>query len=434
MSFWKRLFGSGAEVAESAEAKEGVKAVEVVTPAARDEAARSGDDEEAAERLRRLRRVGRPGGTEVAEALALLRHLQGQAAQTPVLDALIQGICDEAAAAYAVSLEPVRVACASLLEERGERRRALELVEPSRSVAGMMLAADLHAQEGSLARAVSMVERVLARDIDTPGARERHARWSAQLGRRPHEALVDDGATVVAPTAQASTTFRILREVARGGAGTVYLAEDTVLGRRLAYKVYHRAVDQRAHLEREARLAVRLSGPGVLRIFDADAEEGWIATEWIERGSLREVLRGGRVRDLLPLSRWFVPLTRAVTRVHDEGLVHCDLKPGNVLLRAPDDPLLSDFGSCQAAGEPPIAGTPGYMAPERLEGAPADPRDDVYALGRIIEDVLGACDDDALAGDEDEARRYARIALACLAPAESRPANAHLVLAQVSDQ
>lgn len=296
----------------------------------------------------------------------------------------------------------------------------------------MMLAAELYAQEGNLPRAVGMVERVLARSIDTPGARERHERWCAQLGRRPREGIVSDGATVVAPAAATSTSFRILREVARGGAGTVYLAEDTLLGRRLAYKVYHRGREEQAQIEREARLAVTLAGPGVIRIFDASPEEGWIATEWVERGSLREVLRGGRVRELLPLGGWLVPLVHAIGRVHDEGLVHGDIKPANVLLRAPDDPLLSDFGICQPSGAPQTAGTRGYLSPERLEGAPADPRDDVYALGRVLDDVIAAADEAEAASPDG--RHLASVALACLAPAATRPPHARAVLALLRGQ
>jgi eukaryotic-like serine/threonine-protein kinase len=419
MSLWKRIFGRG-ELADPPVAP-ATPEPEVVESPPRDE------DHEARERLRRLRRVGRPGGLEVAEALLLLRQHHGQAAQTPILDALIDAICD-GADGESPMLDPIRVACATLLEERGDRRRALELVEISRTVAGMMLAAELHAQDGNLARAIGMIERVLARDIDTPGARERHERWCSQIGRRPREGLVSDGATVVAPAAATSTSFRILREVARGGAGTIYLAEDTVLGRRLAYKVYHRGDDQRRQIDREARLAVELAGPGVLRIFDASPDEGWIATEWIERGSLRDLLRAGRVGELFPLSGWFTALCRALERVHDEGLVHSDLKPGNVLMRGPKDPVLADFGICQRSGEAQIAGTPGYLAPERLEGALADPRDDVYALGRILEDVLAARDDaGADPSIEDDDRTFARIALACLAPAAHRPASAHRV-------
>lgn len=429
MSFWKRLFSGREEAAppstppppsgsdtppvpdESPDASEGARAA--------DEA-----DAEATE-LARLRRVGRPGGAEIGEAIALLSHHSGSARQTKCLNALLEGLDDDPA------LDPIRVACATLLDERGDRARAKLLLAPTRSVAGMMLLAELSAAAGNLPRAVSMVERVLARDIDTPGARERHERWSAQLGRDDTRAPSDDGATVVAPN-QDTTTYRLIREIARGGAGTIYEAEDELLGRRVAFKVYHRAEQDHAQIAREAQTAVRLAGPGVLRIFDADPTRGWLATELVACGSLREHLRGGRVAELFPLSRWLPRLLAALERVHTEGLVHADIKPANVLFRAPGDPVLGDFGVCAPAGSPPIGGTPGYMSPERLDGGASETRDDVYALGRIIEDVLGARDDAALDGaalaaSEAEARRYAKIALACLADADERPPDAMAV-------
>jgi serine/threonine-protein kinase len=301
----------------------------------------------------------------------------------------------------------------------------------------MMLAAELHAARGNLARALSAVERVLARDIDAPGARERHERWSAQLGRAPRAARVDGGATVVAPHAEGKLDLRLLREVARGGAGTVYEAEDDLLGRRVAFKLYHRSDQLRGQVEREARTAVMLRGPGVVRVFDADPTAGWLTLEWLPRGSLRDMLSHG-VSDVMAMSRWIPQLLSALERVHAADLIHADIKPANVLFRSIGEPLLSDFGSCRRRGEANAGGTPGYLAPERLDGSPADPRDDVYAVGRLIEDVLAAREDAKLPADvwrqsEVDARLWARVAIACLAPADERPANATALRALTSD-
>lgn len=447
MSFWKRWFGRKDEPEDDDEDPDGQG-----PPAherrgepkrekepARDHPLDASDGEDAREQRRtqltRMRRVGRPGGLEIGDAIAILRAHEGMPEQTDDLHALVEGL--EHPDVVGVPLDPLRVACAGLLDDRGRRREALALVSSTRSVPGMMLAAELHAAQGDLAKAVSMIERVLARAIDTPGAAERHERWSAQLGRTSRTPIVDDAATVVAPSA-AKSAFRLVREVARGGSGAVYEAEDELLGRRLAYKVYHRAESERAHIEREAQTGVRLAGPGVVQIYDADPEKGWLAMEWIGRGSLRDALHQGRVAELFPLAGWLPKLVAAVARVHDEGLVHSDLKPANVLFRDDDEPVLSDFGACQQAGRPGLAGTPGYMSPERLEGASADPRDDVYAIGRIIEDVLGARDDaelapEHLASTEEDARRWASVALACLVPGDGRPAHAREVLALAAE-
>ncbi|MCA9621595.1 MAG: serine/threonine protein kinase, partial [Myxococcales bacterium] len=437
MGIWERLFRrkgkeeehepppaeGEAEVDEPFEDEEEHRQLAKQDKAAREAAAARQEE------LLRLGRVGREGGYEVDDAIAILRAHEGRPEQTEDLRALVEALGQ--VGAEAGHLDPVRVACASLLDDRGRRREARELVSVARSVEGMMLAAELHAAMGELPKAVSMVERVLARAIDTPGAQERHEQWSAQLGRRPRAELAEAQATVVAPTGGKAATFRIRREVARGGAGVVYEAEDELLGRRLAYKVYHRGADDHDQVEREARYAVRLAGPGVIRVFDADPSQGWLACEWLPEGSLRDLLQDTsdpeRVASLFPLAAWFPQVIAAVARVHAEGLVHSDLKPHNLLFRAPDDPVLADFGTCRTTGHEGIAGTPGYMSPERLAGDPADPRDDVYALGRILEDILGVRDDatlppDVVAATEPDARRWAKIALACLAEANSRPA------------
>jgi len=419
MSFWRRLFGRAAQ--EPSPKGEEDSAGRAEQPQAK-AAAGAADDDGAEQRLERLRRVGEPGGATVDEALAALRRDAASTAQAKVLQAILQGLREEP------DHDPLRAACANLLAARGQTERALSLVAGCRSVEPMMLAAELYAGEGDSARAVGMIERVLARDIDTPGARERHERWCAQLGRQPRQAAVDAGATVVAPTLEQSA-FRLLREVARGGAGTIYEAEDELLGRHLAFKVYHQKQPDRAQIEREARCAARFSGPGVLRIFDAHPAEGWLALEWAKRGSLRDILRRGDVAEMLPLSGWLPELLAALARVHDEGLVHSDLKPGNILYRSPAEPLLADFGICLPRGERSLAGTPGYLAPERLAGQPAAPADDVYAIGRIIEDVQVACAAAKLTPEPADAAIFEQIAPECLRDATARPADATELLA-----
>jgi serine/threonine-protein kinase len=424
MSWWKRWLGREEKEPGSPRA---VPAPPTSSPPAPTTDEVPPDEDDDALELARLRRVGQPGGASVDEAVVLLREHQGGARQTHVLHAVLEGLTDDA------RLDALRVACAVLLDERGDQQLAMTLLAPTRSVAGMMLAAELSAAAGELPRAVSMVERVLARDIDTPGARERHAEWARRIGRDYGRPKVDEGVTVVAPLAQQSN-FRLVREIARGGAGTLYEAEDELLGRRLAYKVYHRADQDHAQIVREAQAAVRLAGPGVLRIFDVDPSQGWLATELVRKGSLRDFLKTGRVGELFPLDRWLPKLASALGRVHAEGMVHADVKPANVLFRELTDPVLGDFGVCVPMGSPPIGGTPGYMSPERLDGSPTEASDDVYALGRIIEDVLGARDDGELSlalveATSEEARFYAKVAIVCMAKPSDRPSDGMAVTA-----
>lgn len=357
-------------------------------------------------------RIGMLGGPSVDAILAWIRERRGTADEGAVVRALAE--------AGPRAPEAVRVATAELLAARGEEERALEVLEGSAGAAALLLAADLHASRGALARAVTSIERVLAKEIDAPGARERHARWRAALGGGAQKTGRSDEATVVGDATR-EAPFRVVREVARGGAGTVYEAEDELLGRKLAFKVYHGRGADRAAIEREVRSMVGVAGAGVARVLDASPDAGWVALEWIKLGSVRDVLRRGDASRLAGVRELAVPLARVLARLHRRGIVHGDVKPANVLLRAPDAPLLTDFGLARACGAPTAGGSPGYVSPERLDGSPVDPRDDVYGFGRIIEDLV-----EALGADE-----LRPLAEACMLPAERRLPDGAAILASL---
>jgi len=166
----------------------------------------TGEAREPPVQVQRLARAGLPDGPTVDEAIAVLRQVRGTVLEATAVNWAMRG------AGTRTIPEPVRVAVADILAARGDDQGALRLLEGISSTPGLILAADLHAGSGNLARAVGTIERVLARDLDAPGARERHQRWSASLGygRRPTSRL--DEATVVAPpTGAAAGPFRLLR-------------------------------------------------------------------------------------------------------------------------------------------------------------------------------------------------------------------------------
>lgn len=396
-------------------------------PGAEARPARSPARKESVDEIARLRSAGARDGPSTDEVIAALRRARGTLREAEAVAHLVAAMEERALP------DPVRVACADLLAARGDEQGALSVLEgaaaprarggaaraqPVSSTEGLVLAADLYASLGQLPRAVGAIERVLVREIGAPGARERHQRWRAALGaERPAAARVDD-VTVVAPSA-AKTPFRLLREVARGGGGAVYEAEDEVLGRRVGFKVYHGRGGDRAQVTREARLASALAGPGVVRVFDADPDEGWIALEWVARGSVRDVLRAGDAAALAPVARWARPLARALARIHERGYVHADVKPANVLLRSVGEPVLTDFGLARLRGAPSAGGSPGYVSPERLAGRPSDPRDDVYGYGRVLEDVLVRLEALGVEG----LAAWKELSLRCLGPDDARPAD-----------
>jgi serine/threonine-protein kinase len=315
------------------------------------------------------------------------------------------------------------VALASALLDRGDAAGASRVVAPGVSLAALVLRADLAALAGDVDGAVALVERVLARDVDWPGARERHARFLERLGRGPVPPPREEA---IAPRI-VDAPFDLVREVGRGGAGAVFEAKDHALERTVALKVYHRPDRDGPQLLHEARVASAMSGPGVVRVFDVHPRRGWLAMEWAALGALGTLFRRPGV-PVPPIDAWAGPLARALVRVHGAGWVHYDVKPANVLLRGADDPLLTDFGVARRPGEPASPGSWGYVSPERRAGSPSDARDDVYGLGRILEDALAL---PGLPGNGGgtvaRAEHWRALARVCTGPAEGRPLGAALL-------
>lgn len=357
----------------------------------------------------RLARAGLPGGPDAEEAVAMFRRTRSTSDEAAALESIACGAADHALP------EELVVAAASALVDRGESPRAITLLQNTTTPSALLLLSDLEADRGDVPRALSLVERVLLRELDHPGAMERHRRWRSALGLVEGR-KVETQNTVVA--AEPDSPYQLLREVARGGAGAVYEAEDRELGRRIALKVYHEATRDRDQLLHEVRVAVSIAGPGVVRIFDVDPDHGWIAIEWAPLGAIRERIRARDRNALFPIESWLVPVARALARVHAAGLVHLDVKPANILMLAKGEPVLADFGIARRAGELSPAGSMGYVSPERLAKNAAAFSDDVYALGRVLEDVL-----DALGDDTDRAR-FGALAKKCTGPLATRPANA----------
>jgi len=345
--------------------------------------------------------------TPLDEALRLFARLRSAPEEGRAVEELLRRN------AYAAVPEPLLLAVAAALVDRGEGSTASSLLTRATSNDALMMRAELLARTDDLPAALALVERVLARDIDWPGARERHARWQQATGVAAPAVASPPTATMM--TSAPEAPFRLLREVGRGGAGTVYEAEDRELLRRVALKVYHRPERDRAQLLHETRVAVALEGPGVVRVFDVDPEHGWIAMEWAKLGALRALLRARDRANLVPIERWAAPLARALARIHCAGWVHLDVKPANILLRAPNAPLVSDFGTARRVGEASPPGSMGYVSPERLAGRASHPRDDVFGFGRVLQDALVAVPDDP------RAPHWRLVATECTGSDEARP-------------
>jgi len=365
----------------------------------------------------KLTRTGLAGGPSTEEALFLLAQLRATPDEARAVEELVR------TTQVRLLPEQLLLALGSALVDRGELEVAARALTGATSSSALVLLGDLAERRGDIPTALSLIERVLLRDLDHPGARERHRRWRSQLGYEIEHKAVAPGATVV--TREPDAPFDLLREVGRGGAAAVYEAIDRELGRHVALKVYHQPERDRAQLAHEARVAVDLEGPAVVRVFDLDPDHGWIALEWAMHGTLRECVRARDLGRLLPIERWALPLATALARVHSKGWVHHDVKPANVLLARSGASILTDFGIARRAGEPSPAGSLGYLSPERLAGRVSDPRDDVYGFGRVLEDVLHVVTDEATVA------RFRPLAVACTGPDAQRPADARALVTRM---
>ncbi|HEY8923090.1 MAG TPA: protein kinase, partial [Polyangia bacterium] len=263
-------------------------------------------------------------------------------------------------------------------------------------------------REGALSSAEIRWEKILAEDIDDPEARAHlRALRPAVAHGMPDPSL----ATLAAPEGIRTARFRLIRELGRGSSATVYLVRDERLDLPLALKVLHPQLasapraDARARFFAEARLAARLRHPGVVAIYEVDEATRSLAMEYLPGGTLRDLLmaRGGgntardggsirRPMDPRELLATATSLLDALAYVHQAGVVHGDLKPGNVLVRSAGDVVLADFGGARLTDPTAITaglaagaqGTPLYLAPEQFRGAPAAPATDLFATGAIL--------------------------------------------------
>jgi eukaryotic-like serine/threonine-protein kinase len=193
-----------------------------------------------------------------------------------------------------------------------------------------------------------------------------------------------------------SNRYEIQRGIARGGMAEVYLARDQLLDRPVAVKVlfpeYARDPSFVERFRREARSAANLNHPNIVSIFDWGQERGtyFIVMEYVRGRSLREIVQNNGPFSARRTAEVGAEIAGALEFAHRNGVVHRDVKPGNVLLTADGDVKVTDFGIARAgAGEEltqtgAVMGTAAYFSPEQAQGLPVDGRSDVYSLGVVL--------------------------------------------------
>jgi len=194
---------------------------------------------------------------------------------------------------------------------------------------------------------------------------------------------------------QVAGRYTLLREVGRGGMGAVWLARDEVLGREVALKRLAPR-DGMGHAEervrREARVSAMLNHAGVVTVFDLadDGDDIWLVMEYVDSVTLSELIR--RDGPLTPdrTAELVAQAADALAVAHEAGIVHRDVKPGNMLVNDDGHLKLGDFGIARTGGDPSltatglVTGSPGYLAPEVAAGSGATIASDVWSLGATI--------------------------------------------------
>jgi WD40 repeat protein len=211
-------------------------------------------------------------------------------------------------------------------------------------------------------------------------------------------ALLDNG--IVMPTIPG---YRLLERLGAGGAGIVYRAEQTKLGRTVAIKMLRAGSVNDAGTRRfrlEAESTAKLQHPNIVRVYDISGTDTalYISMEYIAGGSLTDVLRN-RVYNSTEAAAIASKLARAIHYAHTQQIIHRDLKPANILLDAAGEPKIADFGLAKALDAEStlvatrthaLLGTPSYMAPEQFNPAYGGTgvATDVYGLGAVLYEML----------------------------------------------
>ncbi len=202
--------------------------------------------------------------------------------------------------------------------------------------------------------------------------------------------------------------YQIEGVIGRGGMGIVYRARDTRLNRTVALKTVPVARSNRQtrqRIENEARSLAKIDDPGVVRIYevgyvddaaDPNARTPFIAMEYVPGPSLDLINRGNPIKPK-QAAEIVYELAKTLAKCHAQGVVHRDLKPGNVLMASPVEPKLTDFGLARILDEKSrltktgeIMGTPAYMAPEQASGVVKNvgAAADIYGLGALLYDLV----------------------------------------------
>jgi eukaryotic-like serine/threonine-protein kinase len=190
--------------------------------------------------------------------------------------------------------------------------------------------------------------------------------------------------------------YTLDRQIGRGGMGSVWLGRDEVLGRPVALKRIGVAPGASSpdllRAEREARIAASLNHPNIVGVFDLvdDGDQRYLVMEYIDGRTLADLVRDQGALPVREAARILAQVAGALTAAHAQHVVHRDVKPSNILVRADGEAKLSDFGIARSEADESltqtglVTGSPAYLSPEVASGKLATPASDVWSLGATL--------------------------------------------------
>ncbi|MFZ3018707.1 MAG: HDOD domain-containing protein [Gallionella sp.] len=190
--------------------------------------------------------------------------------------------------------------------------------------------------------------------------------------------------------------FEILGELGRGGQGTVYLAHDPQLDRKVAIKTLRKFGHQTEQLTREALIVSKLTHPNIIALYDAGEHNGtpYLVYAYIEGKTLAQVLKEQKTLPSARAAEIACDTLRGLTYAHEQGVSHLDIKPANIMIAKSGLAMVMDFGLATTSNAEEqtatsmINGTPRYLAPEIVSGQAGGPLADVYAIGAVLYEMV----------------------------------------------
>src|SRR5262245_7053921 len=200
--------------------------------------------------------------------------------------------------------------------------------------------------------------------------------------------------------------YEVLNELGKGAMGVVYLAKDPVIGRLVAIKTIKNSQsgeddsesrEFRERFVREAQTAGILSHPNIVTIHDigedTESHASFIAMEYIEGRNLKSLLGEKQKFSWDEIADLIAQIAEALDYAHRKGIIHRDIKPANIILTTDSKVKITDFGIAKVASSNltttgQFLGTPNYMSPEQVSGAPVDGRSDIFSLGVVLYELL----------------------------------------------